>query len=409
MKIWLISKYASSAEVGFESRIYAIARRFVNNGIDVSVLTSDSNHFGIYPIYAKIYNFNNVSGINELRIRTLKYKATASFKRVFSWIDFELKLFFAPFRKLDKPDLIIVSSLSLLSILNGLFLKRKFKCKLIFEIRDIWPLTMIEEGGYSKNNPLVIILAKIEKIGYKYSDLVVGTMPNLAEHVVNVTASSKIKCECIPFGFDLNFYKQNNFKTTFTRENLNIPKNKFLIGYAGSIGITNGLDALIECARKMKNDERFMFIILGDGMRRDHFLNETLGLKNILFLPKVNRQEVASFLNLCDLLYFASLKSKIWEYGWSPNKLIDYMISGKPILASYSGFRSMINEASSGFFVESENSDAIKNKLEYIIELPNEELNAMGMRGKQWIIQNRNWDKIATDYLNLIYTSIFTH
>jgi len=402
MTIWIITKYASSKEVGFESRIFALARRFVKIGHNVDVISSDSNHFGTYPRYNKVYNFSNLEGVKVLRIRTFKYLKTASFQRILSWLDFELKLFLAPLNRFQKPDIIIISSLSLITILNGVRLKFKHKAKLVFEIRDIWPLTLVEEGGYKNSNFFVKILEKIEKFGYIKSDLIIGTMPNLKEHVDNVTGVKNTNCVCIPFGFDFNFYNSLKINSNKFALNYNIPANKFLIGYAGSIGISNGLDSFISCARKMKNDNRFFFALLGDGDLKSVYLNETKNLGNIIFIPKVKREEVASFLALCNLLYFSSLKSKIWNYGWSPNKLIDYMMSGKPILASYSGYKSMINEAESGFFVPSEDSDALFQILDEIVLMPSSKLEEMGNRGKEWILKNRSWDVIALNYIDSI-------
>lgn len=402
MNIWIISKYASSFEVGFESRIFALARRFVKIGHSINVISSDSNHFGTYTEYHNLYNCEKLDGVEVLRIKTLKYKKTASIKRILSWLDFELKLFFAPLKKYEKPDIIIVSSLSLITILNGIRLKRKYKAKLVFEIRDIWPLTLVQEGGYKNSNLFVKILGQIEKFGYKKSDLIVGTMPNLKEHVENVTGVKNNKCVCVPFGFDANFYKLLNINPTEFGLKYNIPINKFIIGYAGSIGITNGLASFISCAKKMRNDSSIIFALLGDGDSKSVYINETKGQENIIFIPKVKREEVASFLALCNVLYFSSLKSKIWEYGWSPNKLIDYMMAGKPVLASYSGYQSMINEAGSGFFIPSEDADALKNKLEQLFNMNPDVLNKMGIAGKQWIIKNRDWDTVAKNYSDLL-------
>jgi glycosyltransferase involved in cell wall biosynthesis len=401
MKIWIISKYASSSEVGFESRLFALARRFVKFGNTVNVISSDSNHFGIYPKYNKIYNYENINGIHLYRIKTSKYVKTVSIKRILSWIDFELKLFFLPINKIEKPDVIIVSSLSLLTILNGFRLKRHFKAKLIFEIRDIWPLSATELG-ISKRHPLVFLLGIIEKFGYKNSDLVVGTMPNLSEHIYNILGSNKINSVCVPFGFDLDYYNNLKIDSDLFRKKYSLPVHDFIIGYAGSIGRSNGLGSLIECAKHFSGDSRFMFFVLGDGDLKKTFVEETYGLKNIFFINKVAKDEVASFLNLCDILYFSSSNSEIWKYGWSPNKLIDYMMSGKPVLASYSGYQSMINEAKSGFFTPSEDSVELSYKIEGIYLLDKYDLHKIGLRGKEWLVKNRNWDVIASDYLEHI-------
>lgn len=402
MNIWIISKYATSKEVGFESRIFAFAKRFVKLGHDVTVISSDSNHFGRYPNYKFLYNSEKTDGIDVFRIKTLKYYRTASLRRILSWLDFEWKLFFFPVRNLRKPDVIVVSSLSLLTIINGILLKNKYGCKLIFEIRDIWPLMMVEEGGYKSSNIFVHILGMVEKIGYRYADLVVGTMPNLKEHIIEVTGNHQIKCECVPFGFDASFYAEIQVNRAENRTKYNLPADKFIIGYAGSIGISNGLGAFISCIKKMAMDDRFFFAILGDGALRENYIEATEGLDNVVFISKVERAEVPSFLGSCDLLYFAALNSKIWQYGWSPNKLIDYMMSEKPVLASYSGFPSMINEAGSGFFIPAEDVDAIQAALLEIINIPKRVMNEMGTKGKDWLVSNRNWDTISQEYLQAI-------
>lgn len=402
MKIWIISKYASSLEVGFESRLFALARRFVKKGNFVAIISSDSNHFGIYPAYEDTYNFEKLGELNLLRIRTYKYIKTVSLQRIISWIDFEIKLFFAPLKSFDKPDIIVVSSLSLITILNGIRLKYKYGAKLIFEIRDIWPLTIIEEGGYKPWNPFVLILSTIEKYGYIKSDLIVGTMPNLGEHINNVLGRINKKCVCVPFGFDANFFSSSVADPEKFLKEYNIPKGKFIVGYAGSIGISNGLQAFIDCAKLMVNDERFVFTLLGDGDSKSKYLRQTSGFNNIYFISKVNREEVASYLALCNVLYFSSLKSKIWNFGWSPNKLIDYMMSGKPVLASYSGHQSMINEAKSGFFIPAEDSSAIKIALENMISMNPDDLVKMGNDGKDWIVKNRDWDIVSGKYLEIM-------
>jgi glycosyltransferase involved in cell wall biosynthesis len=407
LSILIITKYATSKKEGFEGRTFALARRFAEKNNNVTLITSDSNHFGNYPKMKYIYNYRNEDGLNINLIRTYKYIKTVSFRRILSWIDFEIKLFFFPLKTIIKPDVIIVSSLSLLTILNGIRLKNIYNAKLIFEIRDIWPLTLIEEGGYRNSNPFVKILSLIEKYGYLNSDLVIGTMPNLNQHLKSILPKYDVNCKTVPFGFDQNSYIENT-SITIDKNSFNIPNNKFIIGYAGSIGLSNGLDAFIDSIIRMQFDKRFYFILLGEGAYKDLYLKKTIGLTNVCFIPKLPKDEVGKVLNLCDILYFSSLNSKVWHYGWSPNKLIDYMISGKPILASYSGFRSMLNESNSGFFIPAEDSNAIKEELEKIINIKPKILKQMGISGKQWLINNREWGKIANLYLNIMNDLVST-
>ena len=244
MNIWCISKYASPKKYfDFPSRIFELLTEFEKSGNEVLLITSDSNHLANFPKTSSIYNHEIIEKIKVSWIKTKKYIKTASVGRVLSWIDFEFKLFFFPLNKFSRPDVIIVSSLSIFSIIYGYYLKVKYKCILVFEIRDIWPLTMTEDGGFSKWHPLVILIGIIEWFGYKYSDLIVGTMPKLDLHIKNILGYSK-PFRCIPLGFNPINYKTRAKELDQVYKS--IPKNKVIVGYCGSMGITNALDLFFQ-------------------------------------------------------------------------------------------------------------------------------------------------------------------
>lgn len=398
--IWYISKYASPVKYGFGSRHFFLAKEFCKKGFKTIIISSDSNHLINFPQFEKRYNTETVEGVKTIWIKTKKYKSNSSFSRVLSWLDFEWKLFMLPQKKLDKPDYIIVSSLSLLTIINGVYLKKKYRAKLIFEIRDIWPLTLTEVDKINKHHPLIILLSLIEKFGIKNSDIIVGTMPNLSEHV-NETLGINKKVYFIPQGLDESALSNpeeisENFINEF------IPQNKFIIGYAGSIGKSNALDTFFDAAEKIKSEKEIYFVILGDGPLKKIFVDKYKHLNNLIFIPKVGKQQVQSVLKHFDVLYDSVLNSKLYNYGLSRNKWIDYMYAEKPIIASYEGFRSMLNEAHSGFFIEPENTQKLIETILQIKNMTKIERNDLGIKGKKWLIENRKFEKLATEYLNII-------
>ena len=399
-EIQIISKYVSTKSNGFETRIFTIAKILVKRGYSVTIITSNSNHLAQFNPFKGLFKSEEIEGVKVLWINTLKYQKSISVMRVLSWLDFEFKLFFLLlFFKIKIKGITIVSSLSLLSILNALLFKRK-NSKIIFEIRDIWPLTLVEEGGYSQSNLAVKFLGFVERIGYIKSDYIVGTMPNLKPHVDNIIKNNKIPVGFVPFG-----YKE--VKKVITKNEIykieqikNLIKDKFVLCYCGSISLTNGLSSLIETIKlyNQKNITDVFFLIVGDGLMSSDYQNQLKNCKNVLFTGKVKRDSVSSYLKLSNLLYFSSLPSKVWDYGWSPNKIIEYMSSGKPVLAAYDGYRSMINEANSGFFIKSNNI----NELDFIIQdIKNnnpKSLENMGQNGIKWLVENRNWEKITNEY-----------
>lgn len=369
-------------------------------GVKTVVIASDSNHLAQIPRSGKRYFLEVIEGVDTWWIRTLKYRGANSFRRILSWLDFEFKLCLMPKHELPRPDVIIVSSLSLLTVFNGYWLKRKYSCKLIFEVRDIWPLTIVEEGGFSPRNPFVMLLAWAEKFGYRHADVIVGTMPNLTEHVASIMGKT-LNCKCVPLGYDPHLY-DNLQALPEDYASIHIPEGKFIVGYAGTIGLTNALEPLIDCAIAMKDNDHIHFLLLGDGDFLETFKAKTKGLSNITFAPKVGKSQVNAVLSQCQILYFSVKDSKVWRYGLSLNKLIDYMMAAKPIVASYNGYPSMVNEAQCGRFISADDVDAIKQAIEEYAKMDPEQLNEIGQRGRDWLISNRPYDKIAKDYLRYV-------
>jgi glycosyltransferase involved in cell wall biosynthesis len=400
--IWYVSKYVAPPGLGnVGGRGYLLMKEFASMGHKVTIITSDSNHLAKPPSMNVGYLIQNVDGIQLCWVRTMKYSVAKSIRRILSWLHFEWRLLLMPHQKFSKPDVVVVSSLSLLTILNGLLWRIRYKCRLVFEIRDIWPLTIVEEGGFKPWNPLVIVLAVVERIGYRYADAIVGTMPNLGEHVCNVVGYWKIT-HCIPMGLDqLTSGTLEELPQDYVDENF--PKNKFIVAHVGSIGITNALDTFLDCATNMKDHDEIHFLVVGDGDLRNGYIEKYKHLGNLTFAPKVSKDKVQAVLSQCDLLYFSVHSSKVWQYGQSLNKVIDYMVSGKPIVASYTGFTSMINEANCGSYVPAGDVISLKREIERYASMSQSELAEIGLRGKTWILNNRSYQKLAKNYLEILF------
>lgn len=399
--IWYISKYiAPTYAARVTARGFLILTSLVKMGNNCTLIISDSNHLIDAPVISgKVLN-ELVDGVDVYWLKTWKYKSARSINRIVSWFDFEWQLFKMSKKNLPRPDVVVVSSLSLFTILNGLLLRRKYKCKLVFEVRDIWPMVLVVSGNFSSKNPFVRFLAWLEKLAYRKSDKVVGTMPNLSEHIYNVTGQ-KIEAACIPQGFDDRLLSDPMPLSEQYIEQF-MPKNKFVVCHAGSIGADNALETFFSCARLMQDMKDIHFLIVGEGYLKERFQKENSDLKNLTFAPRVEKKQVQSVLKLVDVVYFSVNKSPLWSYGQSLNKVVDYMLSAKPILASYTGFPSMINEADCGIFVPAEDVLALKEEIHRLSKLPKDTLCEMGARGRNWIISNRRYDDLAEQYLDVI-------
>ena len=399
--VWYISKYISPpTENSIGGRGFLLMKELSKINYILTIITSNSSELWQTPQMTAKYQKKNYYGIDFWWIKTIQYKGSRSFSRILSWLHFEYRLLRMPKTNLVKPDVIIVSSLSLLTIVNGFILRRKFRCKLIFEVRDIWPLTIIEIGKYSKFNPFIIVLGLIEKWGYKYSDKIVGTMPNLQAHV-EATLGYKKDVECIPMGVDENSLKINTSIDEGYKKKY-FCNDSFTVAYAGTIGTNNSLDTFFKCAELLKKNNDIHFLVIGDGRLKSYFKEKYESYSNITFVPPVQKNDVQSVLTNCDLLYFSASQSKTWEFGQSLNKLIDYMLAAKPIVASYNGFPSMINEAKCGSFIPQDNSNALKQEILNYFNKTNIAREEIGQRGRDWILKNRKFKILAREYSKII-------
>jgi len=400
--VWYITKYFSpKTETSMGGRSWFLLSELAASGVDVTIISSDSNNLVDLPYLQDRVFVEEVQGVRIVWLKTLKYSVAKSVKRILSWFHFEYNLVVMSKDNLPKPDVIVVSSLSLLTIFNGLYLKRKYRCRFILEIRDIWPLTIVEEGGFSELNPFIKFLSFIEKLGYRYADLIIGTMPNLKKHVSQVSAT-KTEVVCVPMGVSESQINQYSLvDADYLKRYLSSPK--FKVVYAGTVGITNALETFFEAAKQLEDETSVEFLLVGEGALLSYFKNRYGDLPNLKFAPKVPRHSVQAVLAECDLVYFSVFPSKVWEYGQSLNKIVDYMLSGKPVIGSYSGYPTMINEADCGVYVPPGDALALANQILRFSKMPRMQLEEIGGRGRSWLIKNRNYRVLSADFAKAIF------
>jgi glycosyltransferase involved in cell wall biosynthesis len=404
MVIWVVSKYVLVPQNNKRgSRQYYYSKYFAREGNKVSLIGSmscsaDTDTKGLekkwYGYYGKIEQVDNYI------MRGPKVGLGFNLKRMYSWLVFEMWLFlYILFAKKQKPDVIIVSSLSLITIINGVLAKFLFKSKLVFEVRDIWPKTLVELGGWSKRNILVKILNIIESFGYKHANIIVGSMANLKEHVREKKPEWGDKVYWAPMGYDFEEVRTDDTPHEILAK---IPQGKFIAGYAGTIGLANVVEEIVMAAHELKDREDVHFVLAGDGSHKQECEKLAEGLTNITFLGKIPKDKVNSVLQHCHVLLCPTRDLSLYRYGMSLNKWIDYMYSGKPIICPYNGYRSLLDEAQCGEFIEPHNKKILAETILKYKAMPANEIEEMGRRGKAFLEQNLNYSILAKKYLDII-------
>ncbi|GAA0247404.1 glycosyltransferase family 4 protein [Marinomonas primoryensis] len=400
--IWYISKYANLRKYGADTRQIYFCKEFYKKGCNVTLFISNSSHlYNGLPMFSGYFKEEIHEGVNVVWLNTIKYKEPSSLLRVLSWFHFELLvLVYGVFKKKKKPDVVICSSLSILSIISGLFFKVIYHNKVIFEIRDIWPQSLIELRGMKKNHPLVIFLSFIEKIGYKYSDVIVGTMPKLHIHVQEKIKKNK-KVIYIPHGVSLNFYEEQQEKIQSEYIDKYFSKNMSNLVYAGSFNKAYDLMQFIQLARESEGKNNLNFIFIGDGVLKKELITLSKSLSNVTIAPKVSREKLYSVLENADILLHSFSKKNVFRFGVSPNKFIDYMYAGKPIICIGDVYCPMLLESGSGIVIHPDHLNVFYDKVNFYLSMSENMKKALASQAKKYISEELCYKKLACRYFKL--------
>jgi glycosyltransferase involved in cell wall biosynthesis len=406
--IWIINQYITSPDIKGEGyRHYYIAKHLQKKEkYNTLLITSSFSHAPYRHTKIRgLYKYVN-KDISTLILRGNRYKKSHGIGRIISWIIFSLNLFLIPFiskKKVPKPDIIVLSSLPLLPVLNILIFRKLFypKTKFIFEIRDLWPLSAIELGNYSEKNVLMRFLGYLEKLAYSKSDLIVSVLPRADKHIKKVLNGKDFKYKWITNGFEIPEDSEiDKLDDIFSDK---IENDTFNVGYAGTIVIANPLDTIIKVISKLKKDN-VHFYILGGGPEKERLLKLAREYDNIHFLDRVPKQHVKLFLSKMDVLFMGkgTKNTKIYNFGTSQLKTFDYFYAKKPIIQALSSEENPVTYSNSGYVVPPENPDALKEKIMYFKNLSEDERLQYGERGYKYLLDHCTYDKISNAFGEVI-------
>ncbi|HOK80321.1 MAG TPA: glycosyltransferase family 4 protein [bacterium] len=397
--IWIINEYAGSPHHGMEFRHYYLGREMVKSGYDVTIITAAYSHlFKHLPSVKGKFTIEEIDGIRYLWIKVPHYKSSTDKKRILKWFNFTFSLFRLPTHQLPKPDVIIVSPMQTMPVYPALRLCKRFNAKLIFEVKDIWPLSIIELGGYSTNHPFVKILEVFEALAIEKSNAIISVLSNYGEYLHDQGYNKKFIY--IPNGVDL---KESEKAEALDNSIKNmIPKNKFIVAYVGNIGIANALEYLIEAGKLLKDYQDILILIVGDGGEKEKLAHLAKGLDNIVFLNRVKKSQIQSLLSWVDICYIGLRKRELFKYGVSPNKIFDYMLAGKPIIHSIDTQYDIVALANCGISVPAENPKAIADAILSLYKMSEKDRFQLGKNGREYVMKNHNYEVLAKKLMKTI-------
>lgn len=392
--VWIINQYASTPETGIGGRHYHFARELASNGIKVYLISAGYHHLLRQPsTMSKRIEIDTNGNLNIVRIQTPTYSNAHSKKRILNWFLFAWRLL--GLRKLlDRPHCILVSSPPLVSFLAAEKLAKYFQSRLVFEVRDIWPLTLIELGGFSVRHPFIRFMQWIENRAYQNADQMISNLKFASTHMASKEMPLN-KFEWIPNGFSLS--EVSDLSPLHHDVLSQLPEKQFIVGYTGTMGVANALDTLLLAAERLREYPDIKFVLVGRGREKERlkrFAKEHQ-LNNVVFIDAVTKTQVQTVLKHFDVCYIGWCDDPLYQFGIAANKIFDYLYAAKPIIHSFSGKGDLVKEYKAGFTVPAEDHVAVSGAVLKLYKLSEEERKTMGQNGHDSVIEHHEYGKLA--------------
>lgn len=416
MRILYIHQYFATRESTSGTRSYEFARRLVEKGFQVSVLTGGNTGEKLLGRPVENVEETTVDGIRII-IVGVRYDRTASPpKKALSFLRFMWRA--AKVALKENTDLIFATSTPLTVAFPALAKKIFQRTPYVFEVRDLWPEVPIRIGIL--RNPIIIGLARwLEKKAYKHAFHIVALSEGMRDGIIARGIPAE-KVTVIPNCADLDLFGPQAPPDPQLAARL---QGKFVCIHSGAMGRINGLDHVIDTAIWLKehaakeqatepkeraaneraaNDIAFLLIGVGSERPRLQERARSAGLDNVIFMDPVPKQQLPGVINACQVCLMSVAPIPVLEMN-SANKFFDYLASAKPVIINYGGWMKHVLENAGAGLSVAYDAEALATALMALKDDP-ERCAQMGANARK--LAEREYDRaLMVDRIEMVLRS----
>lgn len=391
--VWILNHYAQEPGGAGGTRHYSLAKHLLSHGWKASVIAASVELNTGYQRLAddegqRITDFDDVA---FLWVRTPQYEGNGG-GRMKNMLVYALRVLMPSVtRGLDRPDVVVGSSVHPFAAWSGAILARRFGVPFVFEVRDLWPQTLVDLGRLRANGLVTKALRWLEKWLYQRADRIVVLLPKAGDYIVPLGVAAD-KIVWIPNGVELVGYPEPLQP---------VPRDTFTLMYFGAHGQANGLDCLLKAIAELKKNpdmDHVRLRMIGDGPLKPYLvgLARDLGLSSVDFEAPVPKQQIPALAAEADAFVISVLDlPQLYRYGISMNKLFDYFAAARPIVIGSSAANNPVEDAGAGITVRPDDPVALAEAIASLVVLPAYQRAAMGRSGRAYVEKNHDFRILA--------------
>jgi colanic acid biosynthesis glycosyl transferase WcaI len=407
VKILYVSQYFPPEMGAPAARVSELSRHWVSAGHDVTVLTGFPNHPtgklapGYRGKFWRLLIKENLDGINVVRTWLVPLPNRKAFGRILNYSSFCLSAAFAGLF-LSRPDVIIATSPQLLVGLSGWFLARMKRVPFVFEVRDLWPESLVAVGMGNASSLLYHSLERIAKFLYRHSDRIVVVSPAFKDYLVEHMHIDVGKICVVQNGVETDVFDSNRADRNLKKD-LGL-EGRLVVSYIGTMGMAHGLEKILETAAYLQHvrpDILFLFVGEGSDKERITSIATSNRLRNVRFMDEQPRENIPDYIAASDVCLVLLKKSDIFKTV-IPTKMLEFMSCARAVILGVDGqARKIIEEAQAGISIRPE---SVTDLTDAVVKLSSDARlrSELGRNGRKYILQHFSRPQTAREYLALL-------
>ena len=384
MNIWVLNHYGGPADRQTTGN-YDLGRQLIRKGHAVTIFASSFSHYRFIEERLRPgekYRIENHEGVKFIWLKTTGY-CGSDWRRVANMLSYAWRAFRVGSKLNENPDIIIGTCPHTFAVFAAYLLALRRKAHFFFEVRDLWPQTLIDVGALSNRNPITWVWRALEKFLYKKAARILTIAPGMGAYISRLGISQE-KIIYIPNGVDLARYES-------VKEYDGGISKPFTFVYLGGHARYNGVGVIVDTASILQNkgQDHLKFLIVGDGPEKPALVQRAreLNLRNVEFRPLIPKAEIASVLSEGSAFIHHIINIPVLQYGVSSNKLFDYMASARPVIFAVNSANNPVAEAEAGCSIPPENPEAMAVAVMDVAGMTPAERLRLGKNGRKYVEQ----------------------
>ncbi len=403
--VWIVNHYAAGPNVPAGTRHYSLARQLQARGHQVTIFAAGFDHGSHRQRFSwgrSLARRQRVDGVQFVWLRTIPYQGNSA-RRVLNMLSFMVLFLMAQVGE-ARPDVVIGSTVHPFAAFGAWFAARTRGVPFVFEIRDLWPQTLVDLGALRIGSPLERGLRSLEVFLVRHATAVITLLPGIRDYLRGQGLPDD-RVVYLPNGADLEHFAEGADRQELVPAAADVlaavdrlrGEGRFIVGYVGALGRVNRAELLVEAATlaEERAPRRIGLVVVGGGPERPVVEATAQGQPGVAVLASIPKTNVPRILRSFDAAVVHTTWTPVYRYGVSFNKLFEYMAAERPVVFACECAYDPVEASAAGVTIRPDDPEALASAFLRLADTPPADLQRMGAAGLDYVRRGHDFDVLG--------------